>query len=1076
MFYVNADTNLEEAQLGDMLEVLRIPYDSTFTGLLYMDRNDASTSPTNKPMQYLLDSNGVQTTAEIPTTIYAKMIKSSTTGYFDPPWKWKIEQKFGELDTMDVTTAENFFTWANSQCQSGQFKVMTFNMHGGGVSGISGDDTNGHSGMSIPKLGELFRRLFNKGIQFDLVGYDTCLMSDYSNAQAIIPYTKLLLSSLPTEPGYGWDYTKLNTKAESPVEYGKTILDAYVAQKSGPNQLVLTDLTLFEPVITKLRSLMDTMIAALKAGDVQFMEAAERARANSPEYPAVWETFVKWFHITGETGEEKSQMDLGGFLVQLGIQCPAIAGPANEIVAVLDKSVIYRHTSAPGIAVCTGPGCAPNTHGIALWYKKRKHVLGAYKYYLDQGKKLSQIDVMVDSRLETEIKEGLPYWYKYLAALYRFEAKDVPVSLCSSGTAPGSSTTTGSSTATACPIGNSCTLNSACSCQSPQVRTQVEASTGEICYQCASAVPAPAPQSAACPSDGRTCTTDVGCKCDGGLKQTPKTANGQVCYVCESPYPSPPPTPPVNQCPVGGNTCSTDISCSCPPSTNKGTFYLGFFQGFCYACTTGYGRSMNVAGPEDSGAKSSAVLDDADDSVAIKGPMAPDGFQSLVAHAPQPLSGLKQNLPLLQSACESEPLCKIVSTKKDLSDKLTLKGDIAPFVDSLEMFISVTGPYFKDGRRLTADLSDEYVMMKTPAYFPNSVTFAGEWRNFIAWVVSPDDECAAFTQITGEKQLFENPQECSTGILTATLPVFYYKNASEYTAKRYELSRLTQEIACDTLRPIGTATLHYPNDDVENGLVRVPKSDGGLVQPLMKKFSRTTPGTFDPPINCAGSDRPFDWAADLLVKLVPISMPLGPGYTCITATLVSNSQPSRSTEEDALAERFIRSFSINPQTGLVSDSCNVEPVHSSQSSTSSGSIPVWAWVLIGLALLCLLAMCGYLLSLFCCPTSEKKTPKKRGIQRVETQPTTHSVVPESTPMLSAPPSRSYVGPPQVVYQSTPQPMVGQQMMYNQQPQQMYSVPQQVLPVPMYNPIAQPMRPSGVMPTIYTYHPDPRYQQ
>ena len=64
MFYVNADTNLEDAQLGYMDEVLTVDNDYSFTGLLYMDRNDGDTSRTSKAMEYLLDENGHQSDDE----------------------------------------------------------------------------------------------------------------------------------------------------------------------------------------------------------------------------------------------------------------------------------------------------------------------------------------------------------------------------------------------------------------------------------------------------------------------------------------------------------------------------------------------------------------------------------------------------------------------------------------------------------------------------------------------------------------------------------------------------------------------------------------------------------------------------------------------------------------------------------------------------------------------------------------------------------------------------------------------------------------------------------------------------
>eukprot|EP00929_Paragymnodinium_shiwhaense_P000550 TRINITY_DN100794_c0_g1_i1.p1 TRINITY_DN100794_c0_g1~~TRINITY_DN100794_c0_g1_i1.p1 ORF type:complete len:1165 (+),score=331.65 TRINITY_DN100794_c0_g1_i1:102-3596(+) len=441
LLYINADTNLEKYQVGDMQELLNQDSEH-FSAFMYMDRNGGATSNDHNPMANLYH-NGQQTTHEYTGSIYAKLEKKPYGGY--PNDVWQIKENLGELDTLKDTTFINFVKWAYGQCGQNQYKVLSFNMHGGGVSGISGDDSDGHSAFSVPELQSMLTNLYNEGYKFDVIGFDTCLMSAYSVAQALWPLSTYLLASEPVEPGYGWDYTKINIWAANPYDYAKSIIDGFKRQASGPNQLVLTDLQKFGKVVPLVTGLMQKLTAGMAAHDDVLSIAIEKARENTAEYRSIWETFVSWFGITDTSGaEEKSQMDLGSFLERIKTQCSGLAPFADEIIPALQAAVLYPKSGAH--AVCTGRGCEHGLYGLALWFKKRRWMHGAYEHYAKEWgvsveEAVRSTGAFVDTRLEKEIREGLPEWYKFLKLYYLYTPHGSGSSNICGGTAPGGAST-----------------------------------------------------------------------------------------------------------------------------------------------------------------------------------------------------------------------------------------------------------------------------------------------------------------------------------------------------------------------------------------------------------------------------------------------------------------------------------------------------------------------------------------------------------------------------------------------------------------------------------------------------------
>jgi hypothetical protein len=107
------------------------------------------------------------------------------------------------------------------------------------------------------------------GVQFELAGFDACLMSTMETAAALTPYARYLVASQELEPGTGWDYTAwLNALAANPksdgLAVGTTICDSFYAKcAAGGTEslatLAVTDLSKVPVLISAFDAMAEEM-------------------------------------------------------------------------------------------------------------------------------------------------------------------------------------------------------------------------------------------------------------------------------------------------------------------------------------------------------------------------------------------------------------------------------------------------------------------------------------------------------------------------------------------------------------------------------------------------------------------------------------------------------------------------------------------------------------------------------------------------------------------------------------------------------------------------------------------------
>ncbi len=143
----------------------------------------------------------------------------------------------GEADMSDPQTLVDFAVWAIKEYPAEHY-VLVLSDHGmGWLGGWTDPDPYEGSDMSLQEIDSALAAIVNStGIgQFDLVGFDACLMAQLETMNAMAPYAKYVVASEETEPSVGWAYASfLETLVENPdfsaSGLASSVVDSYISE------------------------------------------------------------------------------------------------------------------------------------------------------------------------------------------------------------------------------------------------------------------------------------------------------------------------------------------------------------------------------------------------------------------------------------------------------------------------------------------------------------------------------------------------------------------------------------------------------------------------------------------------------------------------------------------------------------------------------------------------------------------------------------------------------------------------------------------------------------------------------
>ncbi len=188
--------------------------------------------------------------------------------------RWKVVPENIELldsqplaNMGEAETLGSFLEWGVESYPADKYMCVMWDHGGGSVAGIAVDELHGGDMLNLK---ELSKGLSMAGVQFELVGFDACLMSTMETAAALTPYARYMVASQELEPGTGWDYTAwLNALAADStadgLAVGTTICDSFYAKCAAGATESLATLAVTElSKISDLTLAFDVMAAEMK--------------------------------------------------------------------------------------------------------------------------------------------------------------------------------------------------------------------------------------------------------------------------------------------------------------------------------------------------------------------------------------------------------------------------------------------------------------------------------------------------------------------------------------------------------------------------------------------------------------------------------------------------------------------------------------------------------------------------------------------------------------------------------------------------------------------------------------------
>ncbi len=367
MFYMDADNNLEDPQMTDLEEMMKVGSSTNINIIVLADRSrtgDGERGYTDRAV------GGIRNW-------------TSTKLFYLERGKLRELADWGEVNMGDPKTLNNFVNLATTQFPAKKY-ALVFGDHGDGWNGIVGDESHGGDTLNLKELPTVFREFTAKTGKLELIGFDACLMANFETAQALAPYGKAMVASEELEPGDGWSYTPIMqsltaTPTMDGFALGKVVVNAYRDYYLGAAQggrdktvtLSVIDLAKIPAVEVAANNLALTSNGFLQANQRDAYLKASRARKASSEFGA------------GDDGQEGSHFyDLAQYAENLKREQPnaTTIAAADQVITAVKAAVPHKITG----------DVHARSHGLSIYFPPNKNALTAPKKFKYQDTLFSQ--------------------------------------------------------------------------------------------------------------------------------------------------------------------------------------------------------------------------------------------------------------------------------------------------------------------------------------------------------------------------------------------------------------------------------------------------------------------------------------------------------------------------------------------------------------------------------------------------------------------------------------------------------------------------------------------------------------
>lgn len=322
--YMDADNNLEPAALEDLTEMTEA---SGTRFVVLVDRAEGFTADDALGLGDFTDARLLR-------------IEDGQVETLDSP---------GELNMGDPATVTGFLSSGLREHASDHNAFVVWD-HGGAWRGAAWDDSHDGDNLQLPELSSGISAALEQADhdRLDLVGFDACLMADFSVAEALAPVADHMIASQELEPGQGWDWTGITDDGSSTTEQFTTrIVDSYteaaIAAGIQDTTLSVLDLDEIDAVGEALDGLEDVLSEPGAASIVGRVAAARSSSTSYGRDPDPTQDY--WLVDLGNLAEGLAGLD-------------ETADVAADLTEAIDDAVVSGRY---------GPAAARST-GLALYF------------------------------------------------------------------------------------------------------------------------------------------------------------------------------------------------------------------------------------------------------------------------------------------------------------------------------------------------------------------------------------------------------------------------------------------------------------------------------------------------------------------------------------------------------------------------------------------------------------------------------------------------------------------------------------------------------------------------------------
>lgn len=336
MMYMTADNDLEPYMMNDLAEIAAVGSSNAVNVVVQVDRAEG------------FDDESYGNWTDARRFLVTQGIDYNTQAL----------ESLGEINTGDPRMLREFLVWSISNFPAEKYALF-FSNHGGGWNGLGPDFSNQPGTVSLPEMTQVFNEVRDAtGVsEFEILGFDACLMSQIDVLEVIAPFTRYSLAAEELVPGNGFDYVaSLSSLVQNPEmdgsEFGTVLVDSFMtfydAELGAEDKFDLHVIN--SDAVDEVLVAMDNFSNVIESDPATALSVLGTARAN-----------VEMFGSTVPEGTRIiASADLK-HLMQLIIDLeatPEMDTAAQGVIDAVEGAVTYGSTS-DGI---------PNASGISIYF------------------------------------------------------------------------------------------------------------------------------------------------------------------------------------------------------------------------------------------------------------------------------------------------------------------------------------------------------------------------------------------------------------------------------------------------------------------------------------------------------------------------------------------------------------------------------------------------------------------------------------------------------------------------------------------------------------------------------------